>query len=259
MPDYRRKEGGSTLIMWQGAGEQTYSIRIDATVSETHAYVNQVTDHPVERGANITDHVRPEPRRLSLVGFISNAPQFLPADHVNGAQEQVSSLTVNVPGITRVLPIPSAGIGASIARGRAPQGAPFAVMTRVQSGYTNSAKVMTFSAEFDRAREVFEELVTLRELGTFLRVQTTIADYENMVIESLTVPRDVSTGDALMFELALKEVIVAVTREVAAPVLPVERKAKGTTSPKAAKPEEKKAVSRGILAAGKDWLEGAFR
>lgn len=60
---------------------------LDASLSETHAQDAEATDHPVEQGANITDHVRPKPQMLTIEGFVSNTPvidartakvQFLP-------------------------------------------------------------------------------------------------------------------------------------------------------------------------------------
>lgn len=50
------------------------SIVIDASVQERHTAASEVTQHPVEDGAPITDHSRPQPRRLSLTGLIAGSP-----------------------------------------------------------------------------------------------------------------------------------------------------------------------------------------
>ncbi len=47
-------------------------IELDASLSETYSHDSVVTEHPVEGGQNITDHVRVQPVRLSIDGFISN-------------------------------------------------------------------------------------------------------------------------------------------------------------------------------------------
>lgn len=47
---------------------------IDATVSQSHDRSFQVTSHPVEAGADVTDHVRALPVRLTLDCVVSNAP-----------------------------------------------------------------------------------------------------------------------------------------------------------------------------------------
>jgi hypothetical protein len=49
-------------------------IVIDACVTEQHTLTNTLTDHPVEQGSNITDHSRPEPRRVTLDCVQSNTP-----------------------------------------------------------------------------------------------------------------------------------------------------------------------------------------
>lgn len=46
----------------------------DATVREVHSQENQITDHPVESGSDITDHVIRRPERLQLQGIVSGTP-----------------------------------------------------------------------------------------------------------------------------------------------------------------------------------------
>lgn len=50
------------------------SLTVDAVLTETHTFSNTVTDHPVEEGMNISDHVRKNPDGLVLECFISNTP-----------------------------------------------------------------------------------------------------------------------------------------------------------------------------------------
>jgi len=53
---------------------QIDTLKLDATVREQHTGSNTVTDHPVEQGANISDHSRPDPDRLVLDCIVSNTP-----------------------------------------------------------------------------------------------------------------------------------------------------------------------------------------
>ena len=50
------------------------SLVVDASISETHQIENEVTEHPVEMGANIIDHFRPKPRQFTIEGMITNTP-----------------------------------------------------------------------------------------------------------------------------------------------------------------------------------------
>ncbi len=53
------------------------SVEFDASVDEDHTGENEVTDFPVEEGANVTDHSRPKPRLLTVHGFITGTPVSL--------------------------------------------------------------------------------------------------------------------------------------------------------------------------------------
>lgn len=47
---------------------------IDAALSESHDYESEVTDYPIERGANVIDHVRNRPLTVSLECVVSDTP-----------------------------------------------------------------------------------------------------------------------------------------------------------------------------------------
>jgi hypothetical protein len=47
---------------------------IDAEVSSDHSFENDVTDHPVEVGADVTDHSRPKPITVDITGVVSDTP-----------------------------------------------------------------------------------------------------------------------------------------------------------------------------------------
>lgn len=50
------------------------TIEFDANLSEGHSWQNDITSNPVERGVDITDHIRALPDELTLVGFVTNTP-----------------------------------------------------------------------------------------------------------------------------------------------------------------------------------------
>lgn len=49
-------------------------ITLDATVEERHEYSNTATDHPIEAGGFVTDHVYENPRVLDVSGEITDSP-----------------------------------------------------------------------------------------------------------------------------------------------------------------------------------------
>nr|HEX4314795.1 hypothetical protein [Kofleriaceae bacterium] len=47
---------------------------IDAALSEGHAFEAEVTDYPVEQGADITDNMRIKPAIVTITGIVSDTP-----------------------------------------------------------------------------------------------------------------------------------------------------------------------------------------
>jgi hypothetical protein len=117
------------------------SLQLDAAISQSHAMTAQVTDHPLESGEAVVDHVRPAPRTLTVEGVISDTPLRWPS--------------AIVPG---------------------------------------------------RARGAFEALRDLVRTGKPVDVVTGLETYRNMVLRSLTVPRDSGTGGAVRFTAELVEI-----------------------------------------------------
>lgn len=60
-----------TSISWLDSGALQF-IDVDATLSEAHNSEAEVTDEPVEAGANASDNVRAKPRTLALELFVAD-------------------------------------------------------------------------------------------------------------------------------------------------------------------------------------------
>ena len=58
-------------------------VELDASISETHSFDTVITDHPVEAGSNVSDHVRVSPLRLKISGVVSNTPLSLTQVNLN--------------------------------------------------------------------------------------------------------------------------------------------------------------------------------
>jgi len=52
----------------------TTVIQLEASISETHRRAADLTEHPVEFGSDVTDHIRFRARELDITGIISNTP-----------------------------------------------------------------------------------------------------------------------------------------------------------------------------------------
>lgn len=62
-------------------------VKLDASLAENHRRESEITQYPIEVGANISDHVRPKPIMLTIKGIVSSTP--IPIDNT-------------VPSLTRV-------------------------------------------------------------------------------------------------------------------------------------------------------------
>lgn len=57
-----------------GLPTQIGLLTVDVTLQESHEFGARATDWPVEEGTVITDHVRLEPRALTIEGFVTDTP-----------------------------------------------------------------------------------------------------------------------------------------------------------------------------------------
>lgn len=69
------------------------TINIDASIQEDHTTEVTKTEHPVEKGANITDHVEIRPDTLSVEGVVSDAPLREDVISTSGASRSVDAFT----------------------------------------------------------------------------------------------------------------------------------------------------------------------
>lgn len=124
---------------------------IDVAIREEHAFENEITEHPVEQGADIVDHVRARPIVVTLEGCVSDTP--------------IGDLATRRSETT----LPS--------------------------------------------REAFDRLLAVRNARLPVTIATSLRVYTDMILESLTTPRDATTGDALAFTARFRQIrLVEVTR-----------------------------------------------
>ena len=50
------------------------AVEFDASITEVHTSANEITQYPVEKGVDRTDHVRRVPDRLTITGIVTDHP-----------------------------------------------------------------------------------------------------------------------------------------------------------------------------------------
>jgi len=69
--------GGPTRVSLRRQDDPFELVEVEATLEEVHTGSAETTDHPVEDGADITDHIRRNPDELKLKAVFSNYPVLL--------------------------------------------------------------------------------------------------------------------------------------------------------------------------------------
>lgn len=172
------------------------ALELDVTVRDTHRSAADVTEHAVEDGANVTDHVRPQQDRLSLEGWVSNTPLRLAKDHTNGVTGSVRTTELQTPA------------GALLG--------------------SRAASVFRLEGDYDRVTSVHEELRRLIRQGIVCGISTSLRDYENMVLHDLEAPRDAESGNqAVRVRIEAKQVRIVSTETVAVQEEPRDARGRG--------------------------------
>lgn len=142
---------------------------VDAIISENHELDNEVTEYPVESGADITDNVRPKPLVVTMECLISNTPIGTMA-----AARQKSGQIGEV--------ITSTGAGSDV-------------------------------TDHTPTDDCYQHLKQIRDKREPVKIVTTLETYDNMVLRSLSIPRETGRGDELRFTAEFQQVqIVSNTR-----------------------------------------------
>jgi len=152
--------GGPTRVSITQQESSTEILELEATLEEGHTGVAETTDHPVEEGADVTDHIRRKPDELTLKGIVSDHPILFLASF---------RADPSVPG-----------------------GDPAT-----------------------RAKDAYDWLRNVKDLGLLLQVSTTLRDYTNMAIVGMNVVRDKDRGNVMEVDLSLREIIIAITEKTA--------------------------------------------
>lgn len=225
------------------------SIWIDVSISEKHGLSAEVSDHPVERGTNIVDHIRPTPRTVQIDGLVTNHPTEQPLSHAGSARalEGGGDLTIDVATIPgrRVPPmsidiqgeptdyglgfIPGSGQASALAG--AVTGALGLEVTRPRRRYAAeqhhedtsgrtfyAVNALTFSEEFDRVGAVYAALVQVVNDAQPVRLVTGLDIYDSVALTDLSFDRSAEVGpNALRFSATCTVLRVVSAQMVRAP------------------------------------------
>lgn len=194
---------GSYLV-WTDKSGKTKRLYFDVTESEDHEFTSEITEHAVEKGANVTDHIRDNLDRFTLHVFVSNTPINNSSDNKRGGFIGGAPITVArfEPPILSLNSLQNKLVQSLIPPPPEP----------------TSALVWQYTSQFDAVAETLETLLQLRQDRTLIEVITPKHDYEDMALVDITMPRDKDTGDAGRFSLVFRQLNIVEVQVVTAPI-----------------------------------------
>lgn len=184
----------------------TVEVRADAITSTRHQLRAQATEHPVESGEDVADHVLPGLDRVTVEAFVSNQPTDPFADESGGFE--IKSL--DIPKYEPRPPLNPVGALTSVVSS--------AVDSLLSGGGKVDVTLLTFGDGLNLPRFFYEGMKNLQDRAVLVRVLTKVREYENMIVESIEPVQDNTTGDGVRFVIEFKEVRIVETEVVAAPV-----------------------------------------
>jgi hypothetical protein len=191
---------------------------IDVSVREGHELQAEITEHPVEAGANVADHIRPLPAAITIEGIVTNHPIEVPQSNLGTARESRSSIEIEgEPSMGALSTIPGVDQGVALLG---------ALRLDVRSKVVFAAMALHFTEPFDRVSAVHAALVSIVERRQLVTIVTGLMTYANVALTSLSIERSGAVGrDKLEFS-ASGRVLRIVRSQTAKLPDPVDARAK---------------------------------
>lgn len=160
-----------------------------ATLEEVHTDEIEITAHPVERGAQISDHAIIQPKVVVIRCAWSNSPSTNPGllGAAIGAASVFAPVTGRVVGALQTI---------------------------------NAAKSLLSGDAPDQVKAIYKQLLELQSSRIPFTVYTGKRKYETMLFKSLSVTTDGDSENALLLTAVCRQVIIASTQTVRMPMNP---------------------------------------
>lgn len=184
------------------------------TIQEVHQDTLEITDHPVEMGAVISDHAFKRPAELTITCAWSNSPNG------NG-----SNALLNAGLASTVLGLQGANSATVLtgAVGGALGGAIDQTAAGVQALLTGNSP--------DQVKAIYQRLLRLQEERIPFDVTTGKRTYKNMLLRQLQVTTDKTSENALQVVATLRQVILVSTKPLTQSAPPEAQQFPGSTNP----------------------------
>lgn len=170
------------------------TLELDAVPNHEISDDNRVTEHPIETGATVNDHINPKPTTLRLQGIVSeiNLPSDLASKAAFGAA--LAASFVDSEGTTTE------------------------VLSQAAAALTVGNSIAQAFNDYGRADSVYQLLLDARNAGLICDIYTGPRDFLNYAITRIGVTRTAQDGAILNFDLGFKELRFIEVTETAKPL-----------------------------------------
>jgi hypothetical protein len=170
----------ATVLTWTNAGGVRVAVTLDAAERQSFESTAEPAEHAVERGPNVSDHVKQNGDTFTVEGVVSNTP-ILDDGRAGSARGSVQPLTLMVGGVPVTL------------------------------------STLQWSQAFDRAKFVDGLLLAAKEAGALVTYTTSLREVPDCIVTRYRVDRDAATGNALALALTLQRLRLVNVRRVEVP------------------------------------------
>lgn len=171
-----------------------------ATIRETHRDVLEISDHPIEQGAAISDHAFKRPAEVVIECGWSNTPS-LPGG-IRGTATALLGNAIPVVGTALAL-LDTLGTAQSLLNGNG----------------------------VDQVRATYQQLLELQASRIPFDIYTGKRVYKNMLFRELMTTTEGTTENSLMITATCRQVLLVATRTVTIPINPSAQAAPAKTTP----------------------------
>ncbi len=201
-------------------------LELDAAMSVDHSYGANPSKNPIEKGSDITDHIKLENPTIQVEGIVSEAPLSLLGSAFNVLTGALSTRFTDALG----------AFGSSI--GAAALGS-IAGLISNRNPNDNQFPI-----------KAFDYLVELRNKRIPFTVVTRLKRYEDMVVTRLSFPQQASNGNSLVFNATFEQIQLVQTQTVIIPETKVKKSGAASKQNTGKQPQKESVATNATIAKG---------
>jgi hypothetical protein len=199
----------SSSLFFKSTGYFVDSIRFDLLIDEQHTMENAVTEHAVEDGSTISDHIQVKPRKGSLTGFVTNSP--LTPGYNTGEEnawnkDQIERIYNKIQQSQKKDWLSGFVQDISDSYGR--------LLGQAGGIKFSDADFANLVRQPNRVKTAFEAFEALMKAKKVCTIVTGLRDYVDVTVTKVSTERDKETGGTGKFKVEFQEVPFVTLAEI---------------------------------------------